>query len=323
MSDPGQIRVAAIVNSFNRKELLAESLASLRDHALGKIGEPAAVVVFDAGSKDGSREFAENFDGRGIPILVIGPNAEDNSFSAGLDAACEHAIRTFPALELLFLFETDNWIASEKPLREAMELLRGRPELAGVGFTVRKHAGERAGYGCRFPTRFEFALGPQLTHRLKMGGENDSPWQRAGAIEWRTCDVVYTSPLLVRKEAWARSGGLDAIEFPFSDCDLDWAWRLRKLGLELAVIRSDEVVHDNRETKSKWSETRALHLHRARLRLLKRHRPGGLPLEPFLLLRHAGELGAALAAGFLTGNWAAAIRKRWKLLTGVFGGYEF
>jgi len=323
MIDPAQIRIAAIVNSFNRKDLLVESLTSLRNNALSQMGNSAAIVVFDAGSTDGSREFAENFDAGAIRIEVIGPNADDNSFSAGLNAACAHAIRIFPALEFLFLFETDNWIGSEAPLRAAIDLLERKKNLGAVGFTVRKHTGDAAGYGCSFPTRFEFALGPQLSHRFGLGGPNQSKWETEGATEFRTCDVVYTSPLLARKEAWVRSSGLDAMEFPFSDCDLDWAWRLRKMGFEMAVLRTDEVVHDNRETKSKWSETRALHLHRARMRLLERHRPGGLPLKPLLLARHFAELLAALCVGFMTQNWASAIRKRWKLLTGVFGGYRF
>src|SRR5699024_2555903 len=116
-------------------------------------------------------------------------------------------------------------------------------------------------------------------------------WKSAGDLTWSECDVVYTSPLLVRREAWERSGGFDSAQFPFSDCDLDWAWRLRKLGLKQAVVQTEAVIHDNREALSHWLASRALHFHRARLRLLRRHRGEWiLAALPALWMRHVGEL---------------------------------
>lgn len=315
------VQFVGIVNSFNRIDLLREALPSLCG-ALEKLSIPCAVVVFDAGSTDGSADYARSFKGGTIPIRVVGPNAKDNSFSAGINTACDTAINEFPALKYLFLFETDNWTRSEKPIAQAIELLERETHLGAAGFTVRKHSGAAAGYGSRFPTRFQFIIGPQLAHKFRLDSPGGEPWEKLGETEWRRCDVVYTSPLVVKRAAWDDSKGLDAAEFPFSDTDVDWAWRLRKLGWRMAVIRSDEVVHDNRDTLSKWSETRALHMHRGRLALISRHRPGIVPVRALLFMRHVIEVGGALVFGFATSNWAGTVRKRWKLLRSVPARYR-
>ncbi len=99
--------------------------------------------------------------------------------------------------------------------------------------------------------------------------------------------MFYTSPLLIRREAWEQGDGFDAKNFPFSDVDLDWAWRCAKLGWKMAVIASDNVLHDNLEQLSGWSANRALDFHRNRFRLLKRHRGKHVTLlKPFLFIRH-------------------------------------
>ena len=55
----------------------------------------------------------------------------------------------------------------------------------------------------------------------------------------------------------------------------------------MAVIASEDVVHDNLEQLSAWSANRALDFHRNRFRLLKRHRGKHIALlKPFLFLRH-------------------------------------
>jgi GT2 family glycosyltransferase len=139
----------------------------------------------------------------------------------------------------------------------------------------------------RFPTASSFALGQNLAARLNLHAPNNSAWQLSDGIRWRGCDVVFTSPLLIRRQAWEQSGGFDATEFPFSDTDLDWAWRCARLGWKMAVIASDNVVHDNLEQLSAWSANRALDFHRNRFRLLKRHRGKRVGLlKPFLFLRH-------------------------------------
>ncbi len=322
------VELVAVINSFNRLPLLREALGALTN-ALRKADMPAAVVVYEAGSTDGSREFLEDWrrehPGDRLEIVTPAPGA-GTSFSDGVNAGCEAAAERFPATRFFLLYETDNWIAGPEPLRQARALLDAHPELATAGWTLRKHEGSGGGvgYGMRFPTLPALAAGNNLVLRLGLDSPTETPWQETQGVRWRTCDVLFTSPLLIRRTAWEKSGGLDAQAFPFSECDIDWAWRLHKLGLGAqAVIQSDAVVHDNRAQASAWSDHRVVEFHRARLRLLRRHRGAWVNLiKPLLFARHAVESALLLAATARGRPHAKEkLAKRLEMLRGVWRGY--
>ena len=282
------VELVAVINSFNRRPLLERAITSLAS-ALRSAPFGTAVIVFDAGSKDGSLEFLKGW-GENNPadnLTVIEASGSRRSFSDGVNIACAEATAHFPKTRWLFLYETDNCLLNVEPLEKAITLLERKPQLAACGFTVKQYDGKFFGYGMRFPSTLSFALGQNLAALCNLHAPNNSEWQTSGGIRWRTCDVVFTSPLLVRREAWERSGGLDAANFPFSDTDIDWAWRCAGLGWAVAVIASDHVIHDNLEQLSAWSANRVLDFHRNRFRLLRRHRGRHVALlKPVLFLRH-------------------------------------
>lgn len=310
--------LVAILSSFNRKALLQSALRSLAAQLPG-----APIAIFEAGSTDGSAEWIAQFHREtSPPIHVVTAGSAGNSFSAGVNRAAEFALSQFPDLRFLLLFETDNALENSTPITAARELLDANPSLAAAGFSVRKYSGAPAGFGCSFPTALQFLIGPQLSHWLRL----DAPcprWTGRDGAEWSYSDVVYTSPILIRREAWSQSGGFDAARFPFADCDLDWAWRLRKLGFRQAVVKTNAVIHDNRDQLSNWSATRALHFHRARLELLSRHhRIARALLCPLLGVRHLLELAVLALRAAPRPRYTASLRQRWLLLTRVFRGYR-
>ena len=282
------IELVAIINSFNRRSLLERALESLTKSLRGaRFG--SAIVVFDAGSTDGSAEFLTAWREKnpGDNLSVISAPPDRRTFSDGVNAACAEAIARFPSCRWLFFYETDNCLNDVDPVEKAIALLKGEAQLAAAGFTVKQHDGKFFGYGMRFPSALSFALGQNVAGKVGLHAPNNSKWRLTDGIRWRTCDIVFTSPLLVRREAWEQSGGFDAKAFPFSDSDLDWAWRCARLGWEMAVIASNHVVHDNLEQLSAWSANRALDFHRNRFRLLKRHRGKHIALlKPVLFFRH-------------------------------------
>lgn len=318
-----RIELVAVINSFNRRELLKRAVVSL-SQALRNAPFGAAIVVFDAGSNDGSKEFLstwsrENPDDR---LVIIAPPDGNACFSVGVNMGCAAAVERFPECEWLLLYETDNWLASVEPLCQAISLLKARPELAAAGFTVKRSNGTSCGYGMRFPSSISLAVGLNLSMLWKLDNPNDSAWQVTDGIRWRTCDAVFTSPLLIRRDIWQRSGGFDAESFPFSDSDLDWAWRCAKLGWEMAVIASENVVHDNLQQSSAWSANRVIEFHRSRLRLLKRHRgsPVGL-LKPVLFLRHLIETIVLACRSRADGSAQTKLTKRRQMLRTVWSDY--
>jgi GT2 family glycosyltransferase len=317
------VEFVAVINSFNRRPLLEKALASLTQ-ALRTAPFNSAIVVFEAGSNDGSVEFLRSWSGLNPAdnLVVIESAATDSSFSEGVNRGSAMALERFPECRWLFLFETDNWLQTAEPLSQAVQLLEDEPQLAAVGFTVKRHAGEFCGYGMSFPTAMSLALGLNLTARWNLDEPNNSPWRSSNGFRWRMCDVVFTSPLLIRREAWLQTGGLDAERFPFSETDVDWAWRCAKAGWKTAVIASNQVVHDNLQQASAWSANRVIEFHRSRLRLLKRHRGEWIGLiKPILFLRHCIE---TLLLTFRRSTDAAAapkLEKRKQMLRTVWKDY--
>jgi GT2 family glycosyltransferase len=315
--------MAAVVSSFNRKNLLAIGMPALYA-ALRQCDFASVIIVYDAGSTDGSKEFVEAFatdsDKVSVELICAGID-EDSSFSAGVNQAARLAAGKFPELEYLMLFETDNWIAGPEPIWLACQLLSKQKRVAAVGFTVSNHEGTKIGYGTSFPKLWQFVLGQNLTYIFRL----DTPrqiWTDFKGKRWTTCDVVFTSPILIRKTAWFESDGFDQIHFPFSDCDTDWSYRLSKLGWQLAVLDVDGVVHDNQQQLSAWSANRAKQFHQARYKLF-RLRFGSFVdlLKPLLFLRHGFECVCLFILVALGKRHKSMLQARKKLLLTCFQGY--
>lgn len=321
----GGVKLAAVVNSFNRRELLVACLQSLTA-AFRTLPFPSAIVVYEAGSTDGSMDVVRDFQARSASpeiIVVVPAPGDDSSFAAGVNGGCREAILRYPSVEYLLLFETDNLVTSSEPIALAARLLDSHRELGAAGFTVTKRSGEPAGFGCSFPSVLQFLLGQQLTQAFHLDGprlSTEAPFEGHG---WGICDVVYTSPLLIRRAAWEKTEGMDAAAFPYSDSDLDWCWRARQAGWKAAVVHIKGVIHDNDQQLSNWSARRVINFHKARLRLLQRHLHSGGPLLKLgLLTRHVFEFAALAIGSPMLSNPRESLKKRLALITSVMHGYH-
>ncbi len=268
--------IAIIINSFNRLELLKACLGVLSDWIPeSEFRHRCVAIVYDAGSTDGSLQWLQQDAlNLNLPIhLMIPKPGDDTSFAAGLNAGVAHALEKFPGITFLLFYETDNQVLGHEPLTLAIEQLQSRQGLAACGFTVKRHDGSMAGVGQPLPSLLNFALGRNMVSKFNLEAI-PYHWEiNKSGTAFSEVDVVYTSPLVVRIDAWKQSGGLDTNMFPFSDCDVDWAHRLRKLGWKMGVIRTDAVIHDNLDALSAWSKSRALQYHRGRLRYFRKHSP--------------------------------------------------
>lgn len=318
------VELVAVINSLNRRELLERALASLTQ-ALRQAPFGSAIVVFEAGSNDGSKEFLNTWceQNRGDNLIIITSSDSHSLFADGVNTGCATALARFPECKWLFLYETDNWLEDAGPPCKAISLLKLEPQLAAAGFTVRRQDESFFGYGMRFPSVLSLALGQNLTFRWNLNSPNNSAWQMTDTIRWRTCDVVFTSPLVIRREAWEQAGGFDAKNFPFSDSDVDWAWRCAKLGWKMAVIASESVIHDNLEQLSAWSANRVIDFHRNRFRLLKRHHGKRVVLiKPLLFLRHCLEIIALACRAIADPTAKGKLAKRRQMLRTVWTDYS-
>jgi len=286
-------RIAVIINSFNRLALLQNCLRALAEWLPNEAKNiQATIFIYDAGSNDGTIEWLK--DECHIPIdiqTIDGGKDQDTSFSAGLNRAATIALEKMSELEYLLFYETDNEINSYQAIAQALHALNTEESLAACGFTVSRHDGSAAGAGMPFPKISHFLMGKKIVHRFQLE-QIPYVWTQHNEAQFSFADVVFTSPLLVKHAAWTESTGLNALHYPFSDCDVDWAKRLRLAGWRMGVVKRSDVIHDNSDSLSNWSQQRALHFHRARLRYFKCYQPIRTRLlwPHMFALRHLTEL---------------------------------
>jgi GT2 family glycosyltransferase len=271
---PGDL--AFVVNSFNRRVLLERALRSIYEQVLPW---PAEVVVIDDGSTDGSAEFVEGWIASNqYPGLRLVRPERKVAFAGGVNLGVLVSRAPY-----VCLFETDN-VALDAGMWRGVEYLKKNPRVAGVGFRVVTMAGATAGNSMAFPRPLAFVLGQQLTQRFGLEAPGLGPRR----------DVIFTSPLILSRAALAEVGLMNAVDFPFSDSDLDLCRRVYDAGYELHVLEDIAVVHDQGEHHSEFSRRRALDFHRARLEYFRRH--AGAAAWPLIrggvLLRHLVEFAA-------------------------------
>src|SRR5260370_31167304 len=92
-----QIELVGIINSFNRRSLLERALGSLTE-ALRSARFPSAIIVFEAGSNDGSSEFVnawrENHSGENFVVIKASPDCR--SLSNVVNIGCAEPTVRFP-----------------------------------------------------------------------------------------------------------------------------------------------------------------------------------------------------------------------------------
>jgi GT2 family glycosyltransferase len=336
MFSVSEIELVIIMNSFNRIQLLEGAMTSIIN-TVEQAELSSAFVIFDAGSTDGSIELIDQLikQQNKTQIFRIEPSHPSaTSFSVGCNQAMQFASHHFPNLKYCLFFETDNLIHNKNALLQGIKLLDANPQLAAVGFTVESISGEKAGFGCSFPSILSFILGQQMTQRLRLdqpqiqwqafpqSSQKDSQEIRS-ELRWGLLDIAYTSPLLVRHSAWQTIGEMDTLNFPFSDSDSDWCWRAKKQEWGIAVLDTPGVIHDNRSSPSEWSAKRVSEFHRARFRLLQKHRNMIVFwMRLALLCRHISELLILLLKSCSSDRARDSLQQRITLIKTVMNGYQ-
>ena len=195
---------SVVINSYNRRQLLERALCSLYEHVDPL---PAEIIVVDDQSTDGSVEFVEGCIASGkYPGLNLAKTPGKLSFAAGVNLGIARSRKcSFHVCP----FETDN-VATDAGLWRGVEHLKKHPSVAGVGFQVTRLTGEPAGNSMAFPSMLGFVVGQQITELLGLECPAAGPRR----------DVVFTSPLVVSREAISSFGLMDAVDFPFCDSDI-------------------------------------------------------------------------------------------------------
>ena len=208
-------RVAVVVLNFNGGEWLRRCLQSLVDSA----GRPAAVIVVDNGSTDGSAGTVETE----FPGARLIRNGSNLGFAAGCNVGIEAALNG--GAEWTVLVNPDVRVEPHW-LDELMRAAERRPQL-GILAPVQLE------YGSDAPNSWTRAVLPAPDNQSAAAPEPDTVVR---------VDQVEGSCMAVKRDVFDRVGLLDTLYGSFFE-DYDLCRRARLVGFDVAVAARSRVHH--------------------------------------------------------------------------------
>ena len=220
--------VAAVIVSYNVRDLLLRCIASLRADGVSEI------VVVDNASRDGSADAVEAHE-PDVTLLRLTTNL---GFGGGANRG---VARTTAPYVLIVNPDVVVEPGSTKALVDALER---DPGLGIVGPRIDTLDGEVYPSARAFPNLLD-AAGHAFLHFLWPNNRFSRryrmlDWDRASA---RDVDWVAGTHLLMRREAWDAVRGFDEAYFMYME-DVDLCWRLRGAGWRTGYDPAARVQHD-------------------------------------------------------------------------------
>jgi N-acetylglucosaminyl-diphospho-decaprenol L-rhamnosyltransferase len=227
--------VAAVVVSYNVRDLLLRCLDSLRADGLERI------VVVDNASADGSVDAL-----RSEPDIDLVALERNVGFAGGANRGVARTDTPYVALV------NPDEVVEQGCTATLVEALERDPELAMVGPRITTPDGRTYPSVRRFPDLVDAA-----GHAFLYLVWPDNPFSRRyRMVDWdhaeaREVDWVATTHVVVRRSAWDEVGGFDDDYFMYME-DADLCWRLRgagwKLGYEPAATAMHEIGRSTDQT---------------------------------------------------------------------------
>lgn len=280
--------LSVIIVNYNVRQFLENALTSVFRSLEGIEGE---VFVVDNASGDGSAEMVrEKF-----PRVRLIENRENLGFARANNLAMRRARGDF-----LLLLNPDT-VVQEDTLRVMLDFFAEVPDAGAAGCRILNPDGSFQ-LPCRrsFPTPWVaftkiFGLAA-LFPRSRMFGRYNLTY--LSEDETYPVDAVSGSFMMVRRGAYAKTGGLDEAFFMYGE-DLDWCYRIRAAGFSVFYVHATKIIHFKGES-TKRSDLDEIGLFYRAMQLFVRKHFGSsravlLSLNLGILLREAAASLARLA----------------------------
>lgn len=273
---PPPNRVSIVVVNWNRADLLAECLESLR----GQTFRDFELIVVDNGSQDASREVVRAFD-EPPPRLI--ENAENRGFCAANNQGITAAQGEYVVLLNNDAQAAPRWLES---------LVRAADQDPRIGMAASKIL---VAEDPRVIDKVGHLIYPDGQNRGRGHGERDEgQYDRDRETAWPDgCAALY------RKEMLDQIGGFDEQFFAYAD-DAELGLRGRIAGWRAVYVPEAVVRHRRGETLGRYSEKRLFLIERNRIWLVAKLFPLRMwPAAPvyYLFRLLAGAWTAAAGRG--------------------------
>jgi N-acetylglucosaminyl-diphospho-decaprenol L-rhamnosyltransferase len=277
--------VAAVLVSYNVRELLLRCIGSLRDDGVDTI------VVVDNDSKDDSVDAVR----RSFPDVDVVPLGHNHGFGGGVNRAVQRTSTPY------VLVTTPDVIVEPGSTKALVAVLDESPDVGLVAPRVDTPDGELYPSVRRFPNLVD-ATGHAFLHFLW----RDNPFSRRYKMaDWdhrsaSDVDWVAGTHFLVRRSAWDAVGGFDEQFFMFVE-DVDLCWRLHRAGWRVRYEPASRVEHEVSGSADQTPYRMIAEHHRSLYRFNRKRATGWRrALLPFL------------AAGLGVRTVLAWVQRRWR-----------
>lgn len=271
-------KLAVVIVSYNVRDLLARCLESVYA-GLGRAPDLAAQVwVVENASADGSAEMVR----QRFPQARLLVSERNLGFAGGsnlalralgLDERLEPAEGGSAALpEFVLLLNPDTEVQGNA-LGEMVRFLEGAPR-AGAAVPRLEYGDGRFQHSAfRLPSLmqiwFDFFPWPGRWVESPLNGRYPRALYDAGRPFPVECGLG--AAFLVRAEAIRQVGLLDEGFFMYCE-EIDWCWRLRRVGWEVYCVPTARIVHHEGQSARQFREEMYVALWRSRFRLYAKHR---------------------------------------------------
>lgn len=267
-------RVYVLLLNWNGWRDTLECLASLQHLEYDNF----SVVVLDNGSTDDSvKRIQEAF-----PSVILIENGQNRGFAAGNNVGIQYALER--GGDYIWLLNNDT-IVDPNALSALVEMAESNPRLGAVGSVL---------YYLEEPGRVQAWGGGWVSLVFGTAMHFTSPVSR------ERIGYLTGASILIRRAALEHVGYLDEGFFMYWE-DVDYCFRLRKAGWQLAVAGESRVLHKESSSVSGRSPARDLLAGISAVRFFRRHAP--VPILP-LVLGAGVRVTKRLLAGRFEHAWA-------------------
>ena len=221
--------LAIVILNYNGRSFLADFLPTVLAHADGH-----PVYVADSASTDGSVAFVRN----AFPAIRIIQLPRNEGYAGGYNLAlnhvrAHHGETTYYALINSDIEVTPGWVSP------VLRLLETNPDIAACQPKIRsytqrdlfEHAGAAGGFVDWLG--YVFCRGRVFAWFETDRGQYDDNRR----VFWATGACLF-----VRAEVFHQTGGFDAAFFAHME-EIDWCWRVQRLGYEVWACGESTVYH--------------------------------------------------------------------------------
>ena len=268
-----QTDVAVVIVTWNNAAVIHAALSSLLDD-LQQSGLRYEVRVVDSASEDQTAEIIQ----RVFPAVHLIANSTNTGFAAANNMALRElgfgsgaGASGTPAA--VFLLNPDT-VTHPGATRRLYDALMSRPEVGVVGARLTFADGSFQHSAFHFPGLRQIwaELLPTPGRLLDASFNGRYPRAKYAGAEAFEVDFTLGATMMLRREVIEQSGMFDEAFFLYCE-EVDWAWRIQKLGWRILCVPAAHVTHIGGGSTSQARPESLIHLWKSRLLLYEKHYP--------------------------------------------------